>query len=374
MGLYEDLNIKKNASASEIKKAYHILARKYHPDKNKKNKKEAEEKFKKIKKAYEVLSDSQKREIYDKYGEEGLENGPNIDIFNVFQGMRQRQEQHQKPEPINTVIQITLKQIVCEEMIKINYEKLIVCDQCKGLGCKSKDDIVKCNICEGRGNTIQMRQLAPGFVQQIQTKCNKCDGEGKTVKDDKKKCKKCEGRKMIKEKCVFELNLEQRMNYNTKIVIKDAGHQIPNTNTKGDLVLVLNIQNNDGWYRNNNDLIYQMKILLSEALSGFTKVIDHLNSQKLIIKSNQIIKPDQKKIIYNKGIGRGHLIIEFDIIFPDQLTEDHKLLLTTILPTVEAIKIDSSLDDSLEEVNMQDLEKNYSSEEDKEEGTGCTQQ
>lgn len=373
MSFYKELGVIKNATDAEIKKAYHKLALKYHPDKNKENKEEAEEKFKKVKRAYEVLSDSKKRRLYDQYGEQGIENGrPGIDPFDIFGRMSQQQQQQQnKPEPIDVVIEVTLKQIICEENVNVNYERLIVCNECKGLGCKSKEDVINCDDCDGKGIIIQIRKLGPGFIQQIQTKCSKCNGKGKTIKDNKK-CKKCNGRKVIKEKCNFELNLEQRMDYGVNFVIKDAGHSLPNIKSKGDLVIILDIKNNDGWHRNNNDLIYNMKILLSEALSGFIKVIDHLNLQKLIIKSDRIIKPNQKKIIYNKGINRGHLIIEFDIKFPDQLTDDNKLLLTTILPTNKETKID----DSLEEVDMQELDKNYRSQKDKEEqeGPGCQQQ
>lgn len=206
------LGVSKDATLADIKKAYKDLSRKHHPDKNG----GADDKFVEIANAYEVLSDDEKRKIYDHYGEDGLKNGggggggggghehnPFGDMFGNFFGGGGRQMRRRGPNT-ETTIETSLISMYRGETLDLTLNMQGICDKCDGSG-SANGKVTVCNECQGHGVKIVKIQLAPGMIQQIQTTCNKCGGKGKIIA---KPCSKCHGSKVMRENRTYQLYIE----------------------------------------------------------------------------------------------------------------------------------------------------------------------
>jgi DnaJ-class molecular chaperone len=347
MSLYSLFGINKNATDREIKKAYYKLARELHPDKVTGPKKaEMEEKFKKIGEAYEILSDPKERKLYDQMGEDYLkmkkEGG--VPQANPFQGFPpgfpfggNRQPQKTKPQTIGVEWEVSLKSLACEEVITVIYDRIIPCKECKGIGCKSKSDIMSCRECNGQGNITKTRMVGPGMIQQMQMPCNKCGGSGKTFRPGSN-CRKCSGEKTEKIKAEYKLALKSRMQDGNQIKIEGAGLELPDCDLVGDMVIILKVLDDPVFTRvgSSNDLQMTVKILLSQALCGFKKMIPLIDGSNVYIESlaGEIIKPGEKRVLYGKGMMGGDLIINFEVTFPEYLSEDERMQCLMLFPNV----------------------------------------
>lgn len=384
--LYNVLNVDKNADDEVIRKAYRQLARRWHPDKCKEE--GSEEKFKEISEAYSVLSDKDKREMYDRFGEDYLKresdgSGGRDGMFNPFDIFR-RAEQNQrerKPKPIGAEVTVSLKQLYTESKVEVVYDRVLVCKTCKGIGCKSESDISSCAPCGGRGVLLEIRQLGIGMMQQMQRTCPHCKGEGKIIRPDAI-CGMCKGRKICKESATYVLGLKQDMKDDDRIPIEGAGCTVPDIDKQGDLVIILHVEEEEGWKRNGSNLEHEVEILLSQALCGFSKIINHLDDKKMVIRSEDIIKPMERKVIYGKGFHGGDLILLFKIIFPEFLSNDEKIQCSIILPRSDEV-ISSRIEDidEVEEVNMSHVREedsenipNFIDEDEMPQGVQCSQQ
>ena len=204
--LYDILGISKNCSESELKTSYKKLARKYHPDRNNgPNKEENENKFKEISRAYNILGNKEKRELYDKYGEEGINNNmpdmstfENMDPFSMF-GNFFNTNSHSKTKTKDRVeiLNINLKDIYNKKLLKINFEKSIICTYCSGSGFKDMSLVKDCATCKGTGKIIKIMQMGPGIITQSQVLCTTCQGKGKLY-DSSNICTYCNGNKITK--------------------------------------------------------------------------------------------------------------------------------------------------------------------------------
>uniref|UniRef100_A0AAZ3RW53 DnaJ heat shock protein family (Hsp40) member A2a n=1 Tax=Oncorhynchus tshawytscha TaxID=74940 RepID=A0AAZ3RW53_ONCTS len=200
--LYDILGVSPTATENELKKSYRKLAKEYHPDKNP----NAGDKFKEISFAYEVLTNPEKKELYDRYGEQGLREGGGggggmDDIFShIFGGGlfgfmggqgRSRNGGRRRGEDMVHPLKVSLEDLYNGKTTKLQLSKNVLCGTCNGQGGKT-GAVQKCVACRGRGMRIMIRQLAPGMVQQMQSVCTDCNGEGEVI-NEKDRCKKCEG-------------------------------------------------------------------------------------------------------------------------------------------------------------------------------------
>lgn len=328
--LYESLGLEPGASESQIKKAYLKLARQYHPDKNP----EGADKFKEISFAYEVLSDAEKREVYDKYGEEGLQGGGghgfDDDIFSSFFGFpfgqggpRRGPPRKRKGKDVMLGYPVTLEDLYNGKETKFQVEKTVLCTGCKGKGTSNPSAHTECTHCDGSGITVTMRPLGFGMMQQLQERCSHCGGEGEVIRA-KDRCKKCGGKKLAEEKKVLEVFVDKGMSHGQKITFKEEGDQLPDI-TPGDIILVLQQKEHSVFKREGNDLHLSRKITLFEALTGFKFWITHLDGRHILISSKpgEVIRPGDVKEVENEGmplhrnpLTRGHLLVHFEIEFP----------------------------------------------------------
>ncbi|KAG9411001.1 DnaJ (Hsp40), sub A, member 4 [Aphanomyces cochlioides] len=335
---YETLGVPKTASAADIKKAYRKLALKNHPDKG-----GDPELFKNITVAYEVLSDPDKRELYDKYGEEGLQQGgggghPGADIFSQMFGGGMRNRGPARGEDLTHPLKVSLEDLYNGKTVKLAVNRDVLCGGCNGRGGPEGAETT-CNTCNGRGMRIQMRQIAPGMVQQVQSVCSDCRGQGKTIRESDK-CKVCKGNKVTKERKVLEVHIEKGMRNGQRITFKGEADQAPGI-IAGDIVFVVQEKEHSVFQRKGGNLIMEKKITLVEALCGFETIVEHLDGRHLHIKSiaGEVIKPNQFKAVHGEGMPqhgnpfvKGQLVILFKVEFPQTVTPDQSRLLKSLFP------------------------------------------
>lgn len=319
--LYEILGVKYNASENEIKKAYKRNALKHHPDRG-----GDEEEFKKISHAYEILSDKNKRDIYDKYGEEGLSNQSNMnpsDIFEMFFGNpfhQQQQYHHQqrrkkKCNPLVIQLHVTLEQLYNGDKIIKHLDIQKICKKCDGEGGNKPP--VKCSICEGKGFTIFRNQIGPGMIQQFQNVCTTCKGTGKVIKKEDL-CQTCNGKKTITVKKRYDIGINSSMYHNKQLIFKNKGNEHPD-GVRGDIMFIIVEKEHSTFKRiDKHNLMIEKDILLVEALMTTVFKIEHLDGRKILINTDDVIKPEMMKKVIGEGIPRekGDLVIKFNIIFP----------------------------------------------------------
>jgi len=214
--------------------------------------------------------------------------------------------------------------------MNINLKRDILCSSCDGSGASSKQNIITCSSCDGSGITIKIQQLGPGFMSQSRAKCNACNGNGKKILE---LCTNCNGAKIISTKSGIKLPISQNMKNGEQIIFEGFANHNPDADIQGDLIIQLNETKHPNFTRKHNDLHLKLDILLSQALCGGAVEFTHLDDRKLYIELTDIINPNMKKVIHNEGMYHsGDLIIEFNIIMPDILSNEYKKYLYKLLP------------------------------------------
>lgn len=339
--MYDLLGVDRQASTSEIKKAYRKKAIKEHPDKG-----GDEEKFKELTHAFEVLSDDEKRQLYDEYGEEGLKDnggggmGGATDIFEAMfgGGMGRRPRGPQKGESVKHSLTVSLEDLYNGRTAKLAIVRNRLCSTCGGKGSSKAGAVQTCSTCRGSGIKIGIRQLGPGMVEQVQMTCNACSGNGEIIQE-KYKCKTCTGNKVIKEKKIIEVHVDKGMSHGQRIVFSGEANENPGT-VPGDVIVQLRQKEHDRFVRKGSNLVYSKKVSLAEALCGFKFVVKQLDGRDLVVSSppGNIIKPDDIKSIPEEGMptwkrpfDKGYMFIQFTVEFPTSLAPQQIDLLDKLL-------------------------------------------
>jgi len=342
MKYYDVLGVAPDATEQQLKTAYRKGALKHHPDKNAHDP-AAAEKFKEISSAYEILNDPQKRQIYDQYGEEGLEQGgaggggmAAEDLFAQFFGGGggfggmggmfgggMRDTGPKKARTIHHVHKVSLEDIYKGKVSKLALQKSVICSKCDGRG--GKEGAVKhCAGCNGVGMKTMMRQMGP-MIQRFQTVCPDCNGDGETIRE-KDKCKQCNGKKTIVERKVLHVHVDRGVQPGTKIDFRGEGDQMPGAQP-GDVQFEIEQKPHARFQRKGDDLFYQAKIDLLTALAGGAIYIEHLDDRWLTVEilPGEVIAPGEVKVIRGQGMPSyrhhdfGNLYVQFDVQFPERL-------------------------------------------------------
>ncbi len=386
--LYDLLEVKPDVNDEDLKKSYKIVAKKVHPDKNPDNREEATIKFQKVNQAFKILSDPQKRQIYDTHGMKGIEstNGGGGDEggenpFDMFQnifggggfpfgGFNERMtRQKPKPPPTKHKINITLADLYTGKDYNIKLNQQSICKKCQGSGANNPSSIKRCSTCNGKGQVNQLRQVGPGMLQQTSQTCGKCKGKGKIIEDPKDICSGCNGERVVKNINTIKITIKPGMNFGMAIQMNNKGDEIPDLDEPGDLVVIpveCGGYNPSNLKRKENNLHMNVDLSLVEALCGFKLVICQLDGRKLIIDHNgKIIQPNEVMKIKNEGMPhldkpsiKGDLYIHFNIILPKNLDNSRKDIIKQVLPSVKRNN-HNVLDSDKQEVKHLEEAKDY---------------
>lgn len=355
---YQVLGIQKTADTTEIKKAYRKLSLKWHPDKHPQESKEtAEQKFKEIAEAYSILSDPEKRELYDKYGKEGLENAGLNSSVNIEEILRNfgnifgNMDDDDNIPDITFVEELPLDVLYKGTKINKTIGRYTLCKKCNGTG-NSDGFEHKCNICSGMGFKIRLIQQGINIMQQIRQRCQACNGTGSDNNIDK--CKKCNGKRAMKEDVSLEFEIKPGSTNRTCVTIENEGNEIPENErtdperTRSDVILIVKEIQHEKFKRNfvirgekDNvdaaDLLMYLDITLPESLCGFEKTIEHISGKKIIIKHDEVIKHGAILVIPNAGMPElddpnkfGDLYVHINVI-ADKIDSHKKKRLWQIL-------------------------------------------
>lgn len=290
---YNILGVSKDASNIEIKKAYLKLAKTHHPDKG-----GDKEKFQKINEAYETLSNSEKRNIYDNPTQSDFFN--NFNFHNHFfktQNITRKNDYHY-------VCKVSLKDIFFGITKKLKVQRTRICRSCK----KS------CSTCSGNGYTVHHIQVGP-FSQVVQNTCNKCEGIGQeTTTTD---CKLCNSTGFIQEEKIFEIEIERGTDSGKQIVFEEWGEQaIKNNEISGSFIVNIQIEKHPDFEKRDIDLVYTIQLTLKESIIGKNVMIPHFDGEfNLDISGFGIINPNKEYIVFNKGIIKNNKSGNLHIIF-----------------------------------------------------------
>jgi chaperone protein DnaJ len=335
--LYGILGLKRDAGDGEIKRAYRKLSLQYHPDKNAGNE-EARQKYMDIQYAHEVLSDPDKRQIYDVDGEEGLKNDQQGgrgggSIFDLF-GMGGGGGGKRKGPDYRMELSVTLEELYTGAARTLRINRRVLCKSCRGTGAADGKQKT-CGHCKGKGHIMGVQQLAPGFNIQTQQPCPVCGGRGKQAA---KACPICGGSKLIMEEKELEAIIERGMPEGHELKFERASEQSPDW-TPGDVLITLKTQTHSRFQRRGNDLHMEQAISLKDALLGFKITIPHLDGHRVTIdQSGTVTQPDSVKKLVGEGMPlhefsseHGDLYVKFKIQFPKKLSDQQKDAIKSLL-------------------------------------------
>ncbi len=356
MDYYEILGITKNASQEEVKKAFHKLAHKYHPDKG-----GDEKKFKEINEAYQVLSDAKKRQQYDQFGA-GFEQmsgagaggqgqgfdfnwawqnqNQNIDfedLGDVFEnffsfgggGRKASKKDIKKGKDIQVDIEINLEDTLKQTHKTIALEKMIMCHRCSGKGAEPGTKIDECVMCRGQGQVQEVKRTILGSYTTFAV-CPECRGEGTKPE---KSCNVCKGEGRTKGQETTEINIPAGIDTNQVIKIESRGDAGKKGGKSGDLYARILVKKHNIFARKEDDLYLTEYIGYSQAVLGDEIEMPTLEGTKIVLtipqgtESGRVLRISGKGIPHFGGYGRGNLYVELQINTPKKVSKQQRQLL-----------------------------------------------
>ncbi len=346
---YEVLGVERNASADDIKRAYRRAAMQWHPDRNPDNKAQAEHSFREAAEAYSVLSDSEKRAAYDRYGHAGV-GGVRIDesiftdfadIFGDFFGFEdlfgmggggRRRRRPQRGADLRYDMTLSFEEAARGVQTKIKVPRLEVCATCEGTGAKSKASVKTCDTCAGHGQA----RYQQGFFAITRT-CPACHGSGKVVRDY---CTDCKGEGRVEKTRTLELRIPPGVDSNTRMRIPHEGEPSPGGGPPGDLYVVLDVKEHPFFERRNSDLYCTIPITFPQAALGaeiFVPTLDGEEAMKVPAgtQTGSIFRLKGKGLSSPNGGGKGDLYVSVRVAVPEKLTREQKRMVEELAATLE---------------------------------------
>lgn len=349
---YEVLGVSKDASKTEIKKAYRNLAKKYHPDRNKEA--DAEQKFKEVKEAYEILSDEQKRSAYDQYGHAGTQGfggaengyggfegfGDYSDLNDIFEqffgggfaGFSGFNQQPRRTSVRGSDLEVNLKIPFMDAVFgtkkTLKYERMIPCAECDASGAKNGSSKKTCPTCEGRGQVVRVQNAFMFGTIQTAVPCPECNGSGEIITE---KCKECNGEGRTKKEEQFTIKIPPGIPDGVTLRFRDRGNAGKKGGNSGDLFINIEIEPHEKLERRGNDIYLETEIDAVTATLGDTITVPTVHGDlKIKIPSgtqpNKVIKLSGKGGPKFKGRGNGDQYVQIKVQIPEKLSRKQKKL------------------------------------------------
>ena len=355
---YEILGVEKTATPDEIKKAYRNLAKKYHPDVSTEPKDVAEAKFKELSEAYEVLSDPEKRKLYDQYGHDGVkqqfgQDGFTWDDFtraddisdifgDIFGSMfggggRSRGRSRNAPqqgESLRYDLEITLKDVLEGKKVNLDIPHSVVCEPCKGTGGKD-GKVTTCRKCGGSGQVQMVRQSMFGQMVTV-SDCPDCRGTGKTYEE---RCPHCRGTGRVNKDAHIDLNIPKGMEEGMRLRVAGAGNAGYNGGPAGDLFVVIHVKQDKVFDRDGSNLWTGITTSYPKLVLGGEEIVTTLEGGKVQLKIpagtavGTVLRIAGKGLPKTNSSTRGDLMVRVSVNVPKRVTEEERELL---------MKLDSS--------------------------------
>ncbi|MEZ4400462.1 MAG: molecular chaperone DnaJ [Kofleriaceae bacterium] len=336
--LYEVLGVAKEASASEIKKAYHRLAKQHHPDLNPGDR-EAEEKFKEAANAYQVLSDQDQRERYDRFGLDGLRGGGGgpggtgfnsvDDIFSAFGdmfgdffgGRTSGGRRQARGADLRVDLQLTFAEAVWGTSKDIKISRDVPCGTCSGSGAKPGTQPETCSGCNGRGQVVHSQ----GFFM-VQSVCPRCRGEGKIVREP---CVECNGRRVQSESSVLAVTVPAGVDDGQTLRLAGKGEVAASGGNPGHLYVVLHVVGDERFHREGDDILTEVPVsFVKAALGGEVEVpvLDDNCEGTAVVEIKGGTQPGEHVVRKGQGVprvgktGRGDQVVRWKVEIPAKLS------------------------------------------------------
>ncbi len=347
---YEVLGVPREAGVADIKRAYRRSALKYHPDNYKgDDKSEGEAKFKELAEAYEVLSDPQKRQLYDQYGHQGL-RGAGVhdfsgmgfgDIFSMFGdifggGFGGARGGPRRGYDLETEVELTLEEVATGADRTLEFERMDFCETCSGSGAKPGTTPEKCKTCGGHG---QVETSGGGFFRMVRT-CPTCRGAGTIVTDP---CSDCRGSGRTKKKRVLSVHIPLGIHDGQVVRMRNEGEPGEKGSVRGDLRCYVSVKPHPFLTRHGNDLLCQVPITFTQAALGATVEAPTLAGREEVVvppgtQHGEAITLKRRGLPDPRSGRKGNQVVQFLIEVPRKLTKKQTQLLRE-LADIEDINV-----------------------------------
>ena len=346
---YDLLGVSKDAGTEDIKRAYRKLALKYHPDRNE-GSKETEIRFKEVTEAYEVLRDSEKRSIYDQYGEQGLRRGMGgsagfsgfdftdaIEVFmrdfggfggleDLFGGRRQRGDRApRKGQTIKIKVRVTLPKVVSGVTKKLRVATLDACDRCSGSGSADGSGPRPCPTCGGSGEERRMQRTAFGqFVSVVP--CHKCQGEGRVID---RPCTKCHGDGRSRGERQIDVEIPPGVTSENFITLRGEGNVGPRDGPRGDVIVLLEVEDDSRFQRDGANIRVDLPVTLAQAALGAEVEVATVAGKVRLtvpagIQSGEVLRLRGRGLPELHGRGTGDQFVRVFVWTPQRLSAEQE--------------------------------------------------
>ena len=348
---YQVLGVDRNADEQGLKSAYRKLALKYHPDRNPGDK-NAEERFKEAAEAYSVLSDPQKRTMYDRFGHDGLRGGPPTfdpavftdfsDIlgdffgFGDFFGTRSGRARTQSGEDVRYDLTVEFEDVMRGASIDIQVPRLDPCGRCHASGAEPKDGLSSCPVCRGRGEVLYQQAFLT-----IRRTCTQCGGRGQVIR---RPCTECGGEAYVRSQRKLAIKIPAGVDNGTRLRLAEEGQPGGPGSPPGDLYVVLHVKEHKIFKRHEYDLHCIFAVNVAQAALGAELELETFDGpQKIRIpegtQSGDVVRLRGLGVPHLNGHGRGDLHVHFEVRVPPKLTREQRRLfeeLGKVLPAEAA--------------------------------------
>jgi molecular chaperone DnaJ len=356
---YEVLGVSRTSATEEIKSAYRKAALKWHPDRNPENKEEAEINFREATEAYSVLSDAQKKQIYDTYGHEGLSSvgagsgfdgtafqdfhdifGDFFNLEDLFSGGNARRGRGrgraQRGADLRYDMTLTFEEAAAGITTKVKLPRQEFCEECNGTGAKKGTGATTCQTCAGRGQIAYQQ----GFFTITRT-CPACQGAGQIIREH---CQACRGQGRIEREKTIELRIPPGVDTGTRLRVSGEGEPGPNGGSPGDLYVVLDVKEHSFFERRGADLYCTIPLSIAQAALGTELQVPGLNGDERLkvpegTQSGAVFRIKGKGLADPRGGGKGDLYYHVRVVTPTKLTREQRKLMEQL---GASIKIENS--------------------------------